>query len=99
MDAALREQLREDHEVDRQARAEDEFHERTGYEKLETAAIFVPQHRQLMVIRDRTKWDHYYTMPSNIGMQQVPWLVQSFLDEGVSLDNIQIEFQTQEIKR
>ena len=59
----------------------------------------VVKFRHIMTITNRQNWQHYYTMPANVGMNQVPWLVQALQEEGVALQDIQISFETKEIRQ
>jgi hypothetical protein len=98
MDEALREQLREDHEVDRQARlgdyneADAEFS--AGVIKAQARAM---QIREIMVFSNRVNYNHFYKMPAQVGLQNVPLMIAEMRREGCRLDDIQITFEFKEV--
>jgi hypothetical protein len=57
-----------------------------------------PKMRLIMQITNRLSYLHYYEMPADVGLQNVPKLVQAMMEEGLKLTDIQITFEAKEIK-
>lgn len=54
--------------------------------------------RVIMRVSNRYNWQHFYTMPADVGYQNVPGLIRSMQAEGCKLTDIQITFEVQEMK-
>lgn len=67
-------------------------------EAIARAAVPTPFIQQVMYIRNRQNWKHYYMMPASVGIQNIPRLVDEMLREGVQLEYIEIVFENSETK-
>lgn len=62
------------------------------------AAVPVPRYRSVMQVTNRFNWQHFYSVPANVGMNNLSWIVQAMLEEGCQLSDIQVTFDVQEMK-
>lgn len=63
------------------------------------ASAPVPVYRYIMRVSDRHNWQHYYTMPANVGMNNLAGVINAMEHEGVPLQNVQVTFEVEEMKR
>lgn len=61
------------------------------------ASAHVPS-RVIMRVSNRYNWQHFYTMPADVGYQNVPGLIRAMQEEGCKITDIQITFEVQEMK-
>lgn len=61
-------------------------------------SVPAPRFRTIMQITDKRDWQHYYTMPAQVGMQVVPGLLREMHLEGVPVQEVEITFEVREVK-
>jgi hypothetical protein len=57
-----------------------------------------PVCREDMIFTNRFNYAHYYRVPANVGLQNVPSMVSEMMRLGCRLGDIQITFEVEELK-
>jgi len=84
-DAALHDQLQEDAEA-------------TYRDDHVSASVHVPITQNVMRISDKTNYRHFYELPADVGIQNVPRLMDAMLREGCDLRNVVIDFEARPVR-